>query len=250
MSIADKITALIRQADESKHKGEADAFMRKVHVLLENHGMSLLDIGTLQTDDPLGETEYAGDFTPVESSFRDTAFAAAKYYGCEATIGPRYVDINSKFVKRHSITVYGRQNARTTFTLMWPYIKRAMIDAGRELQNKEKQQLLEAYGTEGAKFIKPKSMSVHMRHVSTALEDRIRRMISQNNRTRKDNGLASRGVNALVPVDLIAELIPDRVKAAKAVKKETTRAAIKKAEGIGLDLQTEGKRTKLKRIAK
>lgn len=247
MSIHDKITAMIRQADESTHPAEADAFMQKVHALLEREGISMMDLGTLKVEDPLGVTHKAAEYTPMETSFRDVVFALAEFYGCKATIGRRMVqNEKGKWVKRHMATVYGRQNARTTFELMWPYVKRRMLDEAFKIYNEERAKLKAEFTAVELKYMQLPSRSVYMRHVATALELRITKMI-----IARTPPTVTKGENALVPVDLIADLMPKNLRVAKDTKKETTHKAMRAAENIGLDMQTEGSAKKqLRRLTK
>jgi len=69
-NISNKIAAMIAKAESSSHPEEADAFMSKVHELLEKHGLSLQDIGTINEDDPVGHTKEAGYYFKAENAMK------------------------------------------------------------------------------------------------------------------------------------------------------------------------------------
>lgn len=235
--IADRIAKIIAHADSTGNAQEAEAFMAKAHAMLEEHGMSLLDVGRLHEDE-LGVSRDCAMYSMVEDSYRDMAFALALYYGCEATIGTRYVEgRRGRTVKRRAITLYGRESARTTFIVMWPYIKRCVARAGVELKALDQK----AYGESF-------SRSVYMRHVANALASRLCRLRRSAEHARWKAGVASTGVNALVPVDLIEQLLPKGLPVAKPRAAVTTAEARKKAEDINLSKQVREDAANVKRI--
>lgn len=227
-SIADKVRKIIAKAESTSSPNEAEAFMAKAQAMLEAHGMSLLEVGRLGEDE-IGCTDDAGRYTKMETSFRDLAFVLAEYYGCEGVIRQKrvYCEKKKQYVTRFSVDVYGRESARVTFTLMWPYVKRAVLDSAFALYNEDRKE----HG-------KPvHSRSVYMRQVATALEYRVRKLVREMRVERAAKGVASTGVNALVPVDLIQQLLPDNLRTARSTKKTTTERAHAAAQDIGIDRQ-------------
>lgn len=214
-SIADKISKLIAKAESSSHPDEADTFMAKVHQLLEQHGLDLQQVGKLQSDDPVGRSNSVGAYFASESAFRDVAFAAARYYGCQGLVA----SVGSK----RYVHVVGRQSARTTFELMWPYLKRSIRAKARQLEKEE-----------GSTFARQR------RWVADALTARINKLLHEREFHEARKEVVTTGVNALVPVDLI-EQMTSHAKVVRGRNLQSTSGAIAAAAGIGLDLQTTGK---------
>jgi hypothetical protein len=218
-TIAHRIQKILDHADSTTNSLEADAFLSKAQALLQQHGLSMMDLGTLEEDDPLGETRDAAVFTEIEAVFSDVAFKLAEFYGCKALRRRVYKEVNGKRVRRLSMTAYGREAARTTYSLMWGYVRRRMLEEAHTLRA----------------AVAPahrKSASVYMRHVAVALAHRLHRMI----RDRAPAPGPVQGVNALVPVDLIDQLMPISTPM-RSTKLETSDGAIAAAAGINLDAQ-------------
>lgn len=220
-NIADKISKLIAKAESTTHPEEQDTFMAKVHQLLEQHGMSLLDIGKLQSDDPVGRSKISSAYYASESSFRDVAFAAARYYGCKATV--------TNIGNHRMVAVYGRESARITFELMWPYIKKSIRRHARRL-----------VAEEGSTFAR------QQRYVADALTGRLNLLYWKN----QPKGHEGKGVNALVPVDLIDEIMPD-CKTVRSRDLLVTQGAEDAANSINLSAQVDAaKQGGVKKISK
>lgn len=218
--IADRISAMIAKAESSTHPEEAATFMAMVHKMLEEHGMSMLDVGTLNSDDPVGHKRRAGKFYASESSFRDTAFSLAEYYGCTAYI--------SVMGNHRYITVIGRESARITFELMWPYVKKCIRAEARRLTKEE-----------GSTFAR------QQRWVADALTHRIDKILFE--RRYGANAPQDRGVNALVPVDVINAYCKEHFAHAKTVRDrdlQSSSAARAAADNIGLDVQMSSAATR------
>lgn len=182
-TIAAKIAKLIAKADSSTHPEEADTFMTKAQALLEAHGISMLDLGKLG-DDAVGHDEDA--YRSSENWKNKLANQLAIMYGCTLVTDP----VTLKQVK---YVVFGRESARVTFTLMFPYILRQV----QKLANIE--QKAGRYAT------RHKAMVA----VAGALTIRIYRM----NAAAKAGEASTKqttGVNALVPVDIIEAAVAER----------------------------------------
>lgn len=215
--IADKIRKLIAHADSTSNQNEASAFMAKVHMLLQQHGMSLLDVGKL-TEDAVGL-----DYRTIKTSatygwLTHVAYALARYYGCKA------LSVKLKEENKVLWSVAGRESARITFTLMLPYVQRCVQDLG-----------LEAYrsGVYGSRL-------QSVARIGNALAIRIDEMVLQNKRTDEAAGVATEGVNALVPVDLIDAVIAEmwpKLKTARAVTLTVDSYAHKAAKKVNLSSQ-------------
>lgn len=183
--IAQKIAKLIAKADSSTHPEEADAFMAKAHAMLEAHGLSLLDLGKLDSEDAVGRTDRA---MVSSDSWKDKiSFRLAAYYGCELVlIHARGTRSSKEYV------VFGRESARVTFQLMAPFVFRQVA------------KLALAEYKRGAYDSRVKALNA----LAGALAARLIRL-RQANQSRPQGS----GLGALVPVDMITaardEAFPD-----------------------------------------
>lgn len=230
-NIADKISVLIRQAEESTHPEEAATFMAKVHSLLEKHGLNLLDLGRLSSDDPVGKSRKQAEFFASESFMRDVVFHLARYYGCRAivhTVG------NHRWA-----TIMGRESARMTFTLMYPYVKKCIRSEARRLHKIEAADPIWAMLPKKARS----SYAKQQRYVADALAWRLQVEVAR--RSREDKVYQARGVNALVPVDEIDAMVDAMgAKTARDRQYLTTKEAEEAAQGINLNQQMAGAKQK------
>jgi len=176
-NMASKISKLIAKADSSTHEEEADAFMAKAHALMMEHGLSLLDLGRLDADDPIGH-----DFEVHQSSDgwkNKVAQQLCKFYGCQMVFVP-----NGRTTMTY--TVFGRESARITFTIMLPFVFKQIAKLARELRD------------EG---VYPNIQKAKNR-IANSLAVRIFEMRTENEASTA-NAHGAKGLNALVPVDLI-----------------------------------------------
>lgn len=181
-NIADKIRKLIAKADSTTHEEEAETFLHKAHELMRQHGLNLLDLGRLGSDDPVGHSEDADADLKNNTSARwkyDLAGVLGKFYGC-TVVGERRGTFN------HWV-IFGRESARTTFMLMYPFVYRQVMKLARE-----------AY--RAGKYPSAKHAQ---RAIGRALAVRVSRMV------REQPEPTETGVNALVPVDIIQAAIDD-----------------------------------------
>ena len=220
--IADKIRKIIAKADSSEHPEEAMAFLDKAQRMMEEHGLSLLDLGRLNSDDPVGTDKefYRGR---VNDSWRQmVAPQLAEFFGC------RMVITHKGDNKWHSVT--GRESARITYQLMWPFVDRQVMAIARR-------------DVAAGKY---KTVNAARRQIGYALAIRIAEM----NRAHKPvqaEGLSQ--ANTLVPVDLIraamAEAFPDlRSMGAKTVRFDHN--ATRSAAEVSLHRQAGADRSALK----
>lgn len=221
-NIADKISKLIAKADSSTHPEEASAFMAKVHQLLEAHGLNLLDLGRLQSDDPLGKHEKQAEFFASETALRDVVFRLARFYGCRAVI---HQQDNHRWA-----TIIGRESARITFELMWPYVKKTIRFEARRLAKESTTKTTYAR---------------QLRFVADALAERLLLEVYRRLETEKANETVTTGVNALVPVDLLQQMVDAQgAKVARDRETKTTPEARAAAANVSLNLQTTGAKQK------
>lgn len=177
--IAAKIQKLIAKADSTTHPEEAAIFMAKAQTLMEEHGLSLLDLGTLEEDDPVGVSKGEELRNNGNAPWRfQLAAALARYYGCKL-VGER----------RGNFTywvVFGRESARVTFMLMFPYVDRQVLAQAR---------------IETAKGNYPSNKHAHGA-VGRAMASRVHKLANEQEE-RRAAAPASKGLNALVPVDAV-----------------------------------------------
>lgn len=220
-NIADKIRKLIALADSTTHPEEADTFMGKAQSLMMAHGLSLLDLGRLDSEDPVGTDMNAVEMKASYDWAEKIMFAAARYYGCEAVMFKRKGG--------YSIALVGRESARVTAALLIPFIIRQASKAAGE-------------GVKSGLF--PNRRVAH-NHISIALRNRIWRETDVSNKQAD-----GRGLNALVPVDVIQlelEAQFPNSRTARSAKNITSRAAVELASKVSLNLQT-GNTANTKRI--
>jgi hypothetical protein len=181
MSIADKIAKIIAKADSSTHPEEAEAFMAKAHAMMEQHGLSLLDLGRLDSDDPVGKDLNAYHNNNVDHWRYQVGGALANYYGCRIIGEKTFTDRGQ--ARGRYWHVFGRESARITFTVMWPFVDRQVMAMAREAHKA------------GVYSSIPKARTA----IGKALAIRLYDMVEvQEERRENDTGL-----NALVPVDII-----------------------------------------------
>lgn len=214
--IAEKIAKIIAKADSTTSETEAETFMTKAHALMEQHGLSLLDIGKLDSDDPIGVTEN----TYVSSDgWKDTiAGQLARYYGAELARCPHGR-------ASRSYTVAGRESARITFQLMLPFvIKQVARIALQEWKA-------------GNYPTRTKAQAA----IANAMGIRLYRLRQE----QKADAVAKHGAarqNALVPVDLVQEALEEHfggnLRTARSKSWNTDSNAMHKAEQVSLHRQT------------
>jgi len=197
MSIAETIRKIIAKADSTAHPEEASVFMEKALRMMEAHGLSLLELGRLDSDNPVGVDMYFFESTKTTEWRQTLGTQLAKYFGC------RLIVLRSKdmFGKTQNIyhSLAGRESARVTYQLMWPYVLRQVMKQAAEAnRNGEYEHPSQGY-----------------KAVADALSLRLMRL----NRDRAAAAPEQRGVNALVPVDLIQFAIDEAFAATGGTKK-------------------------------
>lgn len=178
MNIAEKIAKLIAKAESTDNTAEAATFMEKAHQLMEAHGVSLLDVGRLDEEDPVGTTRMS---KPLKPWAVKVAMSLARYYGCRP--------IQFEDAKQNKMVAFsGRQSARVTAELMVPFV----MGQVRKLAN------------EGVKAGDYKSAAVGQRSIGNALYLRINKMHEENKAQEQLQTQAEQARStALVPVDII-----------------------------------------------
>jgi hypothetical protein len=220
--ISAKIRAIIAKADSTSNAFESSTFMEKAQKMMEEHGLSLLDLGSLDSDDPVGvDVDFYQSFktTPY---WETLATHLAYFFGCKLVVSHK-----SNGNKYHSIA--GRESARVTYTLMWPFVMRQI-------------KTMATADYKSGKFAHPKTA---YRDLSIALALRLQTMTL----AKQASGNDTRGINALVPVDLIDLALQERfpnLTPSKTKKVSLDEHAIKRTEGVSLFTQTGASKSALK----
>lgn len=217
-NIADKIAKIIAKADSTTNEEEAETFMAKAHELMTKHGLDLLAVGKLNSDDPLGRTQDAASASASYSWAAMMGSQLARYYGCRVVLtGTR---------KTNTFDVFGRESARVTFQLMFPYVYRQVMKVARELHKEGK------FPTGG------KARTA----VGNALALRLHRMAKEQEGAREAAPKSS-GLNELVPVDLIENMMVEaypNLRSARSRSVKTNAAATEAAGRINVNRQMGG----------
>lgn len=218
MTIASKIQKIIAKADSTTSDEEAHAFMAKAYQMMEEHGLSLMDLGRLDSDDPVGKTEDV--YTSSENWKNYLAGEVARYYGCELV----WVGVTTKSV---SYTVFGRESARVTFQLMFPFILRQVMKLA----------------TAEVKAGQYKTRHRAMVALSAALTARVMKLRQANEVRHVGSGL-----NALVPVDMIQVAVGEAFPHLKVrrTKLNYDNRAQELAKNVSLNQQTPAPKSALK----
>lgn len=211
-SIKSKIAALLAKAEGTDNPHEADTFMAKVNELLERHQMHMHEIRKVMGDqDPMGKIDGETSLYASMTWARDLGGVLAQLYGCKFIYWRR----GNTF----QYSVIGRDSARITYELMFPFV----ISQVR-MQAKK----LVAMGL---------SKSIAERQIGQALQLRIWLLCEKANETRTE--LVGKGLIPVSDLDAAtAEFFPD-LKEGKAKKLSFSQQAEKLAEGISINLQTE-----------
>lgn len=221
-SIKLKIAALLAKAESTTNEFEAAAFMAKVNELLEKHQMEMHEVRAARESagDPMGKEKGGTNVYASMLWARELGGALARYYGC------RFVYWK---VKNHlKYEVVGRESARTTFELMFPFIITQVRLQARKLD-----------GATG----NAKSQSILCRQVGQALEVRIWKLVGENDKRRVV--LTGKGLVPVDDLDAAMETFFPKLKINKAKPIYLDPDAVEAAKKIGLHHQATGKHTKL-----
>lgn len=125
-TLVDKIRAILRKAEEStnEHEAERDTAMRMAQRLLLKHGLTMSDVGSLETDERAFEQEHNITDTDRASNWKGTLLnRIARVYFCQVY----FIPVSSK---HRTWTVLGRQDhveaTKMMFEFVWPQIQREL----------------------------------------------------------------------------------------------------------------------------
>ena len=208
-----KITQLLAHAESTNNEHEANTFMEKVHSLLEEHNISLHELG--DSDDPIQRDDQELEVSRSLSYAVHLLPALGAYYGCEIVFHRGH--------KKNRFICFGRESATMTFHIMAPFILKQVCQQAKALYESGD---IATYG---------KGLTA----VANALTYRLNRLYWENR--DRDTTRVANGDRALVPVDkveaLVAEHYPE-LKNNNHKPQGTTLAAKKAAEKIAIHRQT------------
>lgn len=171
-TIASKIQKLIAHAEGTNNEHEAEIFMSKAHAMMEEHSLSLLDLGRLNDEDVVGKNRDAVTFAGTWQ--RKMAAGLARYFGCNV--------VQTSHGRTKHLHLIGRESARTTTLLMLPFVLKQVYSLADDLAAEEG-------------ITRSKACTA----VGNALTYRLQDLAIRKASAPKGGS----GINALVPVDLI-----------------------------------------------
>jgi len=225
---AKKLQAMLAKAASTPSAEEADTIMQMVNEMMRKHGISLLDLQTHLSDDPVGIADPELHYWAADKWKRPLLSALSFLYGVRVY----YTASGNKT----TLLINGRESCRVTFTLMAPYliktVQRVAAKAFREGRYS--------------------SLSKANRDVGAALANRVWRLYHEQKAAAGPRAVA--GLNALVPVDVIETVEFDAfggpVEVARNGKRKgTTKYAKLLAEEISLAAQVGEVMTKDRLLA-
>lgn len=204
---ADIVRALLAKAAGTDNEHEAEVFTSKAEELMAKYQVS---VGDILIDDPID----ASVLFEGKSGYKSRLCAAvAMYYGCQTVLTKR-------FGKKY-ITCVGRESARVTTELMYPFIYEQCRKAGIAIATRTDE-----------------TVASSERRVVNALTVRLFTLIRQ--REPEVAGTPS-GKNALIVVDAIQAKLKERfpnMTMGKARAITTSDLAHEAAAGVSLHRQT------------
>jgi len=223
--IIDRIKKVMAKAEGTNNAAEAEMLMAKVHQMLEEHNVTLLDVSEAELDDPMGKSQGFASCLVNDGWMASLAGAVARYYGCRM--------IRTKVGKNKWVfSIVGRDSARITVELMTPFIKKQVQSIARDL-------------TKQGEY---RNSRIAARRVANALITRVWELVREAE--RKDDQRVASGERALVPVDLVEQAFHryyPNVEKGRAATRMTDAVARKAADSVSLHRQTGG--TKVKQLA-
>ncbi len=196
------IKALLAKAAGTDNEAEASIFAAKAHDMMEQYQIEVSDV---LKDDPIDRNKPYSATTSSPSYKKHLWRSLARYYGCKTML--HWVSDTE-----YEIHIVGRESARITSELMYPFIMEQVRKAGRKISE------------EGD--LKPEAA---IRDVANALVLRLDRLIAEQKQA-DPAPVTQSGKNALVAVNAVNALM----------KKLYPNAKPGVARGIGTSLDARG----------
>lgn len=213
-NIKRKIAALLAKAESTDNAFEAETFMAKVNELLELHQIEMHELHV--DNDPMGETN--GFVTRSHEWPSRVGFALARLYGAKM--------LRQKIGSRYAWMCYGRESARITFDMLYPFVLSQVRQQARNMTRNYAITLAKAE-----------------REVGIALENRIWQMV----RDADDRRTVAAG-KGLIPVSDVDAYINDlhgKVKSVRGISANISRQAVDAAAKVSLNVQATGVNRKM-----
>lgn len=132
MSMKSKIAALLRKAESTQFKEEAETFLAKARELMEKHQITIVE----------GESDEKDEFGLLRTNDFEIGTSAAIKYELQAAVaqffGCRVFQIKSG--KRAHMDIHGTDSALTTYELMFPFIWKQVRSLARSFGVGQSQQ--------------------------------------------------------------------------------------------------------------
>lgn len=221
-ALIEKIKALLAKAASTEFEHEAALFADKARQLMEQYQ---IDVTDLEHDDPVDISKPYSATTSAPSYKKHLWTSLAKYYGCRTVLNWTSHDT-------YTVDVIGRESARVTLELMYPFVMEQVRKAGKQIYEEKK-------------HLGDLTVERCIRKVANALILRIQAEIVDREPPKPTT---QGGKNALVTLDAVNALIERTYKdLSKGSKRSigTDGAARAAASGISLARQTTGGSTKL-----
>lgn len=225
-ALIEKIKAILAKAASTEFEHEAALFADKARQLMEQHQ---IDVTDLEHDDPVDISKPYSATTSAPSYKKHLWTSLAKYYGCRTVL-------NWTSATEYTVDVIGRESARITLELMFPFVMEQVRKAAKRIYD-EKKHLGEL------------TVERCVRSVANALILRIQEEIANR---EPPKATTQGGKNALVTMDAVQALIERTYKHLTSGSKRgigTDGAARAAAKGISLNRQT-GNSASVKQIGR
>lgn len=220
-SIKIKIAKLLAKAEVTNNEFEAAMFMAKVNELLERHQIEMHEIRSMGDSDPMGKEVGSTNLYASIKWARDVAGPLSRYYNCRI--------IYWRKGNHFKYEIVGRESARTTFELLFPFVISQVKQEARRAER--------AYpGT--------KSLSVWEREIGQALLVRIWKMVAEAEDRRAE--LTAKALVPVTDVDAAFETYFPTAKKGRPINASFSDAARNAAERVSIHVQTSA--AKVKRI--
>lgn len=174
--IHERIAKVLAKAEGTNNEAEAEMLMAKVHSMLQEHNLTMVDVSKADQFDPMGNDRGVASCLVNDSWMVYVASALCKYYGAEM--------IYSRAGKNKKVfNIVGRESARVTSALMIPFVKNQVMQIAKRLEEEGQY----------------RNRRIAARNVGNALASRIWKLVQQEQ--KKDRERVARGERALVPID-------------------------------------------------
>lgn len=224
-NIKHKISALLAKAQGTDNEHEAEIFLQKAYELLDQHQIQIWELRN--EEDPMGE-DFAFDISTAAPVWKNKLLlAVARYYGATTVRtwkAPKLVKDGGRYVYRrtdYSVNVVGRESARITTLLMYPFIVKQTRELAKDLSSKG---------------VWPYQVDKLQLRICNALCDRIHLLVQD--RDNKKDGSSSR---ALVVVDELEKFLEKTIPnlgTVRSGRRITSTAAREAAQKVSLHRQT------------